>query len=144
MESVKDIIQQCHERRHKVMQQRETIVTPTLHGEDPYHYIVYCAHRYPLLLHALEQTDISFMPIGQAPFDRGSSVLWRQSSLKTTRHTRLDGRGDGFRRGAFKSIQEHHLHARVLTGMTSSSPTERSEMHLMPLFPVWRHSSTLL
>ena len=87
MESVKDIIQQCHERRRKDLQQRETIVSPTLHGEHPYHYIVYCAHRYPLLLHALEQTDISFMPIGQAPFDRGPAycggnrLLRRQGTL---------------------------------------------------------------
>ncbi len=87
MESVKDIIQQCHERRRKDLQQRETIVSPTLHGEYPYHYIVYCAHRYPLLLHDLEQADISFMPIGQAPFDRGpayrggSRFLRRQRTL---------------------------------------------------------------
>ncbi|MDD9975415.1 MAG: hypothetical protein OXU27_15490 [Candidatus Poribacteria bacterium] len=87
MECVKDIIQQCHERRQKDMQQRETIVSPTLHGEYPYHYIVYCAHRYPLLLHDLEQADISFMPIGQAPFDRGPAycggtrLLRRQGTL---------------------------------------------------------------
>ena len=87
MESVKDIIQQCHERRQKVMQQRETVVSPTLHGEYPYHYIVYCAHRYPLLLQDLEQADISFMPIGQAPFDRGPAycggnrLLRRQGTL---------------------------------------------------------------
>ncbi|MCY4570292.1 MAG: hypothetical protein OXD49_18545 [Candidatus Poribacteria bacterium] len=72
MESVKDIIQQCHERRQKVMQQRKTIVSPALYGNYFYHYTVQCAHRYPLRLHALEQADISFMPIGQAPeFDRG-------------------------------------------------------------------------
>ncbi len=72
MESVKDIIQQCHERRGKELHQRETIVSPTLHGEYPYHYIVYCARQYPLLSHDLEQADISFMPIGQAPeFDQG-------------------------------------------------------------------------
>ena len=87
MESVKDIIQQCHERRQKVMQQRETVVSPTLHGEYPYHYIVYCAHRYPLLLQDLEEADISFMPIGQAPFDRGPAycggnrLLRRQGTL---------------------------------------------------------------
>ena len=87
MQSVKDIIQQCHERRQKVMQQRETIVSPTLHGEHPYHYIVYCAHRYPLLLQDLEQADISFMPIGQAPFDGGPAycggnrLLRRQGTL---------------------------------------------------------------
>ena len=87
MQSVKDIIQQCHERQRKDLQQRETIVSPTLHGESPYHYVVYCARRYPLLLHDLEQADISFMPIGQAPFDRGpvyrggTRLLRRQGTL---------------------------------------------------------------
>ena len=87
MESVKDIIQQCHERRQKELQQRETIVSPTLHGESPYHYTVYCARQYPLLLHTLEAADISFMPIGQAPFDRGPAysggtrLLRRQGTL---------------------------------------------------------------
>ena len=87
MEAMKDIIQQCHERRGKDLQQRETIVSPTLHGEYPYHYIVYCGRRCPLLLHDLEQADISFMPIGQAPkFDRGPAyrggtrLLRRQST----------------------------------------------------------------
>ena len=88
MESVKDIIQQCHERRQKVMQQRKTIVSPALYGNYFYHYTVQCAHRYPLRLHALEQADISFMPIGQAPeFDRGPTycggnrLLRRQGTL---------------------------------------------------------------
>ncbi len=87
MESVKDIIQQCHEQRQKVMQQRKTIVSPALYGNYFYHYTVHCAHRYPLLLHALEQADISFMPIGQAPFDRGPAYcggnrfLRRQGTL---------------------------------------------------------------
>ena len=87
MESVKDIIQQCHERRQKEMQQRETIVSPTLHGESPYHYTVYCGRQYPLLLHTLEAADISFMPIGKAPFDRGPAysggtrLLRRQGTL---------------------------------------------------------------
>ena len=72
MESMKDIIQQCHERRGKELRQRETIVSPTLRGEHPYHYTVYCARGYPVLLDSLERADISFMPIGQAPeFDRG-------------------------------------------------------------------------
>ena len=87
MQSVKNIIQQCHERRQKELQQRETIVSPTLHGESPYHYVVYCARQYPLLLHDLEQADISFMPIGRAPFDRGPAyrggtrLLRRQGTL---------------------------------------------------------------
>ena len=87
MQSVKDIIQQCHEQRRKDLQQRETIVSPTLHGKNPYHYIVYCARQYPLLLHDLEQADLSFMPIGQVPFDQGppycggSRLLRRQGIL---------------------------------------------------------------
>ena len=87
MESVKNIIQKCHERQQKYLQQQETIVSPTLHGEYPYHYIVYCARRHPFLLHDLEQAHISFMPIGQAPFDRGpaycggSRFLRRQGTL---------------------------------------------------------------
>ncbi|RKU26277.1 hypothetical protein C6499_13540 [Candidatus Poribacteria bacterium] len=87
MQSVKDIIQQCHDQRRKDLQQRETIVSPTLHGKNPYHYIVYCARQHPLLLHDLEQADISFMPIGQAPFDQGpaycggSRLLRRQGTL---------------------------------------------------------------
>ncbi len=87
MEFVKDIIQQCHERRRRYLQQQETIVSPTLHGEHPYRYIVYCAHQYPLFLHNLEQANISFMPIGPAPFDRGpaycggSRFLRRQTTL---------------------------------------------------------------
>lgn len=88
MKSMKDIIQQCHEQRGKERQQRETIVSPTLHGEYPYDYLVYCARRYPLLLRDLEQADISFMPIGQAPeFDRGpvyrggTRLLRRQGTL---------------------------------------------------------------
>ncbi len=87
MQSVKDIIQQCHDQRRRDLQQRETIVSPTLHGEYPYHYIVYCARQHPLLLHDLEQANISFMPIGQAPFDRGPAycggtrLLRRQGTL---------------------------------------------------------------
>ena len=33
----------------------------------PYHFMVYCAHRYPVKLYELEESDISFMPIGRAP-----------------------------------------------------------------------------
>ena len=87
MKSVRDIIQQCHERRKRELQQRETIVSPTLHGEYPYDYTVYCARQYPVLLQDLEAADISFMPIGQVPFDRapvycgGTRFLRRQGTL---------------------------------------------------------------
>lgn len=63
----KDIIQRCHQRREKSLQQRKTVITPALYKGVPYHFTVYCAHRYPVKLYELEQADVSFMPIGHAP-----------------------------------------------------------------------------
>ena len=75
MNSLKDIIQLCHQRREIPFSQRRTIVTPALpvlHETHPYQFKVYCAHRYPVFLGDLEAADISFMPIGRAPdYDRG-------------------------------------------------------------------------
>ena len=34
-----------------------------------YHFTVYCAHRTPVKLYELEESDISFMPIGPAPWN---------------------------------------------------------------------------
>ena len=68
MNSLKDIIQRCHERHEKPLQQRKTVLKPTLYDKDsPYQFAVYCAHRHRMLLSDLEQADISFMPIGRAP-----------------------------------------------------------------------------
>ena len=67
MNSLKDIIQRCHQRHEKPLRQRKTAVTPSTHkGLYYYHFTVYCAQRYPVLLYDLEQADISFMPIGRA------------------------------------------------------------------------------
>ena len=67
MNALKDILQRCHQRHKKPLRQRKTRVTPALYRGLPYHFTVYCAWRYPVRLYELEQADISFMPIGQAP-----------------------------------------------------------------------------
>ena len=65
MNSLKDIIQRCHQRHEKPLRQRKTVVTPSTHKGFNYHFTVYCAHRHLVLLYDLEQADISFMPIGR-------------------------------------------------------------------------------
>ena len=47
------------------------MITPALYKAVPYHFTVYCAHRYPVKLYELEQADVSFMPIGHAPAYEG-------------------------------------------------------------------------
>ncbi len=69
----RDIIEHCHQRRETPFRQRKTVVTPALYNKDyPYQLTVYCAQKCSVLLADLEQANISFMPIGQAPDnDRG-------------------------------------------------------------------------
>ena len=64
---LQDIIARCHQRHKQPLKQRKTTVAPLLYKGLPYHFKVYCAHRYPVLLQDLEAAGISFMPIGQAP-----------------------------------------------------------------------------
>ncbi len=64
---LKDLIARCHQRHEEPLEQRKTTITPLLYKGLPYHFIVYCADRYPVMLHDLEAADISFIPIGQAP-----------------------------------------------------------------------------
>ena len=64
---LQDIIARCHQRHKKPLEQRKTAVAPALYKGLPYHFPVYCAHRYPVMLQDLEAAGISFMPIGQAP-----------------------------------------------------------------------------
>ena len=72
MKTLQDIIQRCHKQHNALLRQRKTIVTPALYKGIPYHFKVYCARQYPVLLDDLERADISFMPIGHAPEnDRG-------------------------------------------------------------------------
>ena len=67
MNSLKDIIQRCHQQREKSLRQRRTIITPALYKDYPYHFTVRCARGLAVRLYELEQADISFMPIGHAP-----------------------------------------------------------------------------
>ncbi len=61
------IISRCHRRHEEPLKQQKTISTPALYKGYPYHFTVYCAHKYPVMLQDLETAGISFMPIGQAP-----------------------------------------------------------------------------
>ena len=84
MKFLKDLIQRCHERHKNPLRQRKTVVAPALYNMGyPYHFTVYCAHRYPILLTDLEAANVSFMPIGQAPDnDHGPRTLGGESFLK--------------------------------------------------------------
>ena len=85
MHTLKDIIKRCQQRHEKPLKQRRTVVTSALYKGLPYHFTVYCAHKYPVKLYELEESDISFMPIGPAPWNdtgprdsRGERFLKRQ------------------------------------------------------------------
>ena len=85
---LRDIITCCHQRHEKPLKQRKTSVTPLSYRGLPYHFIVHCAHRYPVMMQDLEAAGISFMPIGQAPVtDRpprsfgGERFLKRQQAI---------------------------------------------------------------
>ena len=65
MNSLKDIIQCCHQRHQKPLRQRKTVITPAIYKGLFYHFTVYCAHRHPVRLYDLEQAGISFMPTGR-------------------------------------------------------------------------------
>ncbi len=84
MNSLQDIVQRCHQRHEKPLRQRKTVATPAMYTKDhPHQYTVYCAHRYPVMLHDLEQADISFMPMGRAPWhDRGPGDFKGKRFLK--------------------------------------------------------------
>ena len=68
------LIERCHHRHQNPFRQRKTVTIPAVFFYDgaPYNFTVYCAHRQPMLLNDLEDTNISFMPIGRAPhYDHG-------------------------------------------------------------------------
>ena len=84
MNSLKGIVQHCHQRHEKPLRQRKTVATPAMYTKNhPHQYTVYCAHRYPVMLHDLEQAHISFMPMGRAPWhDRGPENFKGERFLK--------------------------------------------------------------
>ena len=69
MNVLEEIFQRCHKRHaeRKILRQRQTVITPALYKSLPYHIKVHCVRSNPLTLDALENADISFMPIGHAP-----------------------------------------------------------------------------
>ena len=67
MNSLRNIIQRCHQRHEKPLRQKKTIVTPAIYKGLLYHFTVYCAQRCPVRLYDLEQAGISFMPVGGGP-----------------------------------------------------------------------------
>lgn len=69
MNVIEDIIQRCHKKHveEDILRQRKTIITPALYKRVPYHIKVHCVRTNPQTLDALENADISFMPIGHAP-----------------------------------------------------------------------------
>ncbi len=72
LNSLKDLIQRCHQRRKKPLRQRQTMVTPAPDKGRRYHFTIQCAWKYPVRLYELEEADISIMPIGRAPeYDHG-------------------------------------------------------------------------
>lgn len=83
MNPLKNLIKRCHERHNKPLQQRQTLITPATYiPGSSYDYTVYCANKYPLRLYALEEAQISFMPIGRAPEnDRGPKTFDRDNRL---------------------------------------------------------------
>ena len=66
--SAEELLQRCHHRHKKPLRQRMTVATPTVYTKDyPHEYAIYCAHRYPVMLYDLEQSDISFRSINIPP-----------------------------------------------------------------------------
>ena len=58
MNSLKNIIERCHQRHEKPLQQRQTVATHWMFSKDyPHQYIVYCAYKYPVILTDLEQLE---------------------------------------------------------------------------------------
>ena len=67
MNSLKDIIQRCHQRHKNPLQAKKTVITPAVYKGLFHHFTVYCAQRYPVTLYDLEMAGISFMPLGGGP-----------------------------------------------------------------------------
>ena len=116
METLKSIIQQCHQRHEKPLRQRQTVATPAVYTKDYHHqYTVYCAYRYPVMLQDLVRAHISFMPIGRAPWnDQGPEDYKGKRFFKgqrmTDQETRLWNASWGIRQST--GIPSEHNGAR--------------------------------
>ena len=94
MNTLNDIIECCHERHAKPLQQRKTKSMPSMYTKGHfYQYMVYCARKHFVLLDDLEAADISFMPIGRAPNnDRGPRHFGGELFFRRTRKNHWDFR----------------------------------------------------
>ena len=126
MDILTDIIQRCHKRHAEKdkLRQRQTVVTPQLYHVRPYHFKVHCARATPIAMHELESADISFMPIGHAPYKD---------------HGPLNFGGDRFNRRQGISDWSHKSFERIvgytdLHGDTISTKRRALARHLFYLF----------
>ncbi len=88
---LQDIIQRCQQRHENPLKQRKTLSVPQLYKGLPYHFTVYCAHRYPVMLQDLEAAGISFAPIGRSPgADRPPRSFGGDRFLKRQQTTNWD------------------------------------------------------
>ena len=93
MNNIQNIIQRCHERHaeREKLRQRKTILIPALYKRPPFHIKVYCARSTPLMLDALENAEISFMPSGhsvkneQVPFGCGGDRFLKRQNARSWR-----------------------------------------------------------
>ncbi|MDE0481721.1 MAG: helix-turn-helix transcriptional regulator [Candidatus Poribacteria bacterium] len=82
---MEDVFERCHKRyaEKDILRQRKTVITPALYKSFPYHIKVHCVRSNPMTLDALENAEISFMPIGHAPEnDQGPRDLGGDRFLK--------------------------------------------------------------
>lgn len=86
------IIQRCHDRKDRTLNQRRTIVLPAGYDEYPYHFQVYYAHEKSAILYELEKANISFVPIGRVPFDRAPADWVRSDNYRDRIKDRQDTR----------------------------------------------------
>lgn len=93
MNNIQDIIERCHERHSErdKLRQRKTILIPALYKRPPFHIKVFCARSTSLMLEALENADITFMPLGHSlenvdvPFDCGGDRYLKRQDSKSWR-----------------------------------------------------------
>ena len=131
MNILKNLIERCHQRHEKPLNQRQTVVTSAPYKGLPYHFTVYCAHRYPVKLYELEESGISFMPIGLTPWnDNGPTDLGGDRFLKR------QGIADWIIRHWYKSwefryTRVFHPNAMARDGMTLILNMKPYAPHLM-------------
>ena len=84
------IIKRCHDRKNRMLNQRQTIVLPAGYDEYPFHFRVHYAHETSVFLYALEKANISFMPIGRVPFDRAPADWTRSDNYRNRINNQQD------------------------------------------------------